>query len=664
MPNESNMTPTAAAQAEHILACLSPSPSNARIVRTAATMARAFGGTFTALYVHTPDTDQMPPKDRERLRQNIRLAEQLGATVSTAYGDDVPYQIAEYSRLSRVTKIVVGRSSVKQRHLWKRPALTEKLAVLVPELDIHIIPDSAAENRYSVRKSFLAHYVQPSLRDLALTLLILAAATGIGSLFAALRFTEANIITVYLLGVLVTALFAASPLCSLIASLGSVLAFNFFFTEPRLTLHAYESGYPVTFGIMLAATLMTGTLANRLKRNAQQSAQAAFRTNILFDTNQLLQQAGSDDEMLRITASQLLKLLDRTIIAYPESDGDLSAAQYFTSEHAAAVDWSNDAIERQTAQWVFAHKKRAGAATDQNSTARGQYLAIRGSKDAYGVIGIDLNGSPLDSFENSILLSILGECALAIENSRNARAKEQAALVAKNEQVRANLLRAISHDLRTPLTSIAGNAGYLLSDYQKLDEDTRVRAFTDIYDDALWLTSLVENLLSVTRLEEGRMQLHITMELVEEVIEEALRHINRHSKEHHITVTCPDPLLMARMDATLIAQVIINLVDNAIKYTPVGSTIEIKARRQQDLVEISVCDDGPGVPDARKEQVFEMFFTGGGQVADGHRSMGLGLALCRSILHIHGGEISLTDNSPRGCCFTFTLPYSEVTIHA
>ena len=251
-----------------------------------------------------------------------------------------------------------------------------------------------------------------------------------------------------------------------------------------------------------------------------------------------------------------------------------------------------------------------------------------------------------------------------MENSRNAAEKEKAAVLAKNEQLRANLLRSISHDLRTPLTAISGNAANLLTNDDKLDSETRTQIFTDIYDDSMWLISLVENLLSVTRLEEGQMNLNLSTQLVDEVIEEAMRHINRKSVEHQIKVEFSDELMLAKMDAKLIMQVLINLVDNAVKYTPVESSITVSARKNGDMIEISVEDDGPGIPAKDKTRVLDMFFTGEHKIADGRRSLGLGLALCKTIVNAHGGEITLTDNAPHGCRFTFTLPSDEVTINA
>ena len=315
------------------------------------------------------------------------------------------------------------------------------------------------------------------------------------------------------------------------------------------------------------------------------------------------------------------------------------------------------------ADWVLRNSRHAGATTDTLSGAKGLYLAIRTGGKVYGIVGIAMEGVPLDPFENSVLLSILGECALALEGIRSAREKEEAAVLAKNEQLRANLLRAISHDLRTPLTSIAGSAGNLLANYEKMDEADRVRTFTDIYDDSRWLINLVENLLAITRIEGGQVRLTQSVELMDEVVSEALRHIDRHSSEHSIQSGTSDDLILAKIDAKLIVQVLINLVDNAIKYTPAGSVIEVHTEKQGQWVVVTVSDNGPGIPDGQKPRVFEMFYSGANRAADSRRSLGLGLALCKSIVTAHGGTISVSDNRPHGTVFTFTLPAGEVELH-
>lgn len=658
-----NTTSKGNAETEHTLVCLSASPTNAKIVMTAAKMASAFGGSFTALYVQTPDSDKMDDASKRRLQYHIRLAEQMGANITTVYGEDVSFQIAEFARISGVTKIVIGRSNVKRRHFWNKPTLTEKLTEIVPNIDIHIIPDSTADLKYKEKSyGFWQNFI-PYPKDLLITLLVLVLTTLLGVALYRFGFTDSNIIPVYILGVLLTSLFTRGYFCGIVGSLLSVMLFNFFFTEPRLTFHAYDSKYAVTFAIMLTASIITGTLASKLKSHAKLSAQAAFRTKVLLDTNQLLQKAQDNDDIFNITATQLMKLLNRSVVMYSVKGDKLSKGALFPVEPDGIGDDLFTTEEHTAACWVLKNHHRAGATTETLNKAKCLYMAIRINERIYGVVGIHINGRPLDSFETSILLSILGECALALDNNRNAKEKELAAVLAKNEQLRANLLRAISHDLRTPLTSISGNASNLLSNYDMLDEETRVQVFTDIFDDSQWLISLVENLLSVTRIEEGRMNFNMSVQLMDEVIDEAMKHINRKGAEHNITVECRDELLLARMDAKLIIQVIINLVDNAIKHTPAGSDIRITAENIDSFVSVSVSDNGNGIPDHIKPRVFEMFYTGDNKIADSRRSLGLGLALCKSIIHAHGGEITLTDNLPHGSIFTFTIPTGEVNIN-
>jgi len=658
-----NTTNKGNAETEHTLVCLSASPTNAKIVKTAAKMASAFGGSFTALYVQTPDSDKMDAASKRRLQYHVRLAEQMGANITTVYGEDVSFQIAEFARISGVTKIVIGRSNVKRRHFWNKHTLTEKLTEIVPNIDIHIIPDSTADPKYKEKSyGFWQNFI-PYPKDLLITLLVLILTTVLGVALYRFGFTDSNIIPVYILGVLLTSLFTREYFCGIVGSLLSVMLFNFFFTEPRLTFHAYDSKYTVTFAIMLAASIITGTLASKLKSHAKLSAQAAFRTKVLLDTNQLLQKAQDNDDIFNITATQLMKLLNRSVVMYSVKGDKLSKGALFPVEPDGIGDDLFTSEEHTAACWVLKNHHRAGATTETLNKAKCLYMAIRINERIYGVVGIHINGRPLDSFETSILLSILGECALALDNNRNAKEKELAAVLAKNEQLRANLLRAISHDLRTPLTSISGNASNLLSNYDKLDEETRVQVFTDIFDDSQWLISLVENLLSVTRIEEGRMNFNMSVQLMDEVIDEAMKHISRKGAEHNITVECRDELLLARMDAKLIIQVIINLVDNAVKYTPAGSDIKITAEKKSGYVSVHVADTGNGIPDHIKPRVFEMFYTGDNRIADSRRSLGLGLPLCRSIINAHGGEITLTDNLPHGSIFTFIIPSGGVNIN-
>ncbi len=625
---------------EHILVCLSASPSNAHIIETAAKMAKAFDAHFTALYVSTPEATSMSTEDKDRLQRNIALSERLGATVTTVYGDDVSFQIGEFARLSRVTKVVLGRSNIKRRPFGNKP-LTDRLTAIAPDIEIHIIPDHAAETKFTRAIGGLSRKILPDWKSILITIGILAVATGIGMLFAYLGISEASIVMVYVLSVLLTAVFTQNYLCGAVSAVASVLVYNVLFVEPRFSLRVTEAGTYVTFLVMLIASLVTSGLASRLQYTAKQSAQAAYRTRVLFDADRLLQQQTDCEELLATMAQQLVKLMDRDVVVYSVEN---MQAKVFRADGSDGKDFDAD------------NAKRLLQSNERELEADGTLYRSVGIFDrVYGVVGVRMGDRPPESLEKSIFQSVVGECALAIDNIHSREEKEQVALKARQEQLRGNMLRAISHDLRTPLTSIAGNADCLLNNYGKLDDDTLKQLYSDIYDDAQWLYSLVENLLSVTRL-DSHVELNFTCELADELIDEAIRHVHRRSNEYMIVKDVPYEPLLVKVDTKLILQVLVNLIDNALKYTPKGSKIVVSAQSTTDGIKFSVADNGNGIPKEDKEKVFEMFYTGNNAVADSRRSLGLGLALCRSIVAAHGGVLEVSDNCPHGAVFSFVLP--------
>lgn len=308
---------------EHILVCLSFSPSNEKIIRTAAQMARAFGANFTALYVQTAEPAEKTPEDQARLQKHIRLAGQSGAEIVTTHSEDIALQIAEYARISEVTRIVIGKSMMDQGFFRKRRGWTERLTDLVPDLEIHIIPDS-------------------------------------------------NIITIYLVGVMMTSILTSGYTCSVISSVISVVLFNYFLTEPRLTLYAYGSGYPVTFAIMLGISILTGTLASKLKENAKLSARDAFLTKILFNTSQLLQKAEDASEIFDITATKLVKLLGRDLTAAPAGaqESRIVRGTLYSAQTGGKTEKIFDPREQEIIQWVLDSQKRGEKCLDRGGGQR------------------------------------------------------------------------------------------------------------------------------------------------------------------------------------------------------------------------------------------------------------------------------------------------------
>ena len=350
-------------------------------------------------------------------------------------------------------------------------------------------------------------------------------------------------------------------------------------------------------------------------------------------SQELMRQAGVEEEIVRATAShgwghcvdiKPEQEMEKVLFAVDELTGLIGAAALMRPSKSVSD------MELKSLKKKFKDKKFAAGC----------------SRDVIAQ-GAELLGWELDQLLDRTLSAM----------------REEEAAMARAEQLRSNLLRSISHDLRTPLTSISGNAGVLMSDGENLSAEHRSRIYRDIYDDSMWLINLVENLLSITRMEGQGVHLHMETELLEEVIDEAMRHINRRHEHHTIRVNQVGDYILADMDARLIIQVITNLVDNAVKYTPEGSTIMVNSRQEGASAVIDVSDNGPGIPDESKEKIFEMFYTTGHKSADGKRGMGLGLPLCRAILSAHKGTIEVLDNKPAGSIFRLTLPAKEVSLH-
>ena len=655
---------TAAKAGEHILTCLSSAPSNAKVIRTAARMAEAFHSGFTALFVETADTKELRGENLKRLRDNMRLAEQLGARIATVYGEDPAVQIAEYAKVSGVTKIVLGRTNHHASPLMKSKTLVDRLTSRMEDVDVYIIPD--VQPLYK-KKRALFHKPEQGFnwKDFGKSILLIIAATGTGFLFYELGLREANIIIVYLLGVLLTAVWTNGYFYGILVSLLSVVSFNFFFTIPRFSLTALDPNYPVTFLVMLLASCLSCSLATRVKRQARQSAQRAYYMELLMSSNQKMQQGQNEQEIIQIAASQLQSLLDRPILyALLEKDRQIHFRVVPASETEQVMGRITPE-ELGVADWVAKNDKHAGATTNTLSDAQNLYLSVRGNQEVMAVVGIPAKFYlPLDAFEKNLMIAILDECGLILERRKLRAEKQTAELETQREQLRANLLRAISHDLRTPLTGISGNAGMLMEKSFSLDESKKQEMYRSIYDDSMWLVNLTENLLSITRIENGTMPLRRNAELIDDIFHEALSHVDRRAMEHEIHVELADDMLMANMDARLIIQVIINIVNNAIKYTPEGSQICLSAKREKRMVRIEIADNGSGISDAVKRRLFDMFYTAnaGGAGADSRRGLGLGLSLCKSIVEAHGGSITVRDNQPHGAVFSFTLPLEEVKI--
>ena len=644
----------AARAGDHILICLSSAPSNAKVIRTAARMAEAFHSGFTALFVQTPETKELSGENIKRLRSNLRLAEQLGAQIATVYGADPAEQIAEYARVSGITKIVMGRVNHRQHPWIGQKSLADRL-IERTDLDVYIIPDRQPLYKKPLGKLRKSR-VRFSWRDAVVTLLCLAISTAVGFAFDWAGFSESNIITIYILGVLVTAVSTSGHLYGAANSLLSVLAFNFFFTEPRFTLQADGPSYPVTFLIMLSSSIIASSLASRVKEQARMAAEKSYYTELLLGSSQKLQTIRTEWDCLRLTAEQLSRMFDRPVIyALNDADKELDFRIEPADEHTLLEKLSTEEIG--VAKWVQKNNKHAGATTNTLPDSKWLFLSVRGTRGVMGIVGVPIAGYVVpDAFEKNLMVALLGECGLSQERIRLEEERNQIALQTQRESLQANLLRAVSHDLRTPLTNINGSVGILMGKDQTLKPEVREQLYTAIDDDTNWLINMTENLLAATQLETDRTKLKTAPELLEDLFQSAVRQVDRRARDHHISVDLEDQTLMASMNAGMIQRVIINMMNNAIQYTPKDSHIILSGTRRKDWVEISVSDDGPGIPDEAKKHLFDLFYTAEQGKPDSKRGLGLGLHLCQSIVNAHGGTITVSDHAPSGTTFRFTLP--------
>lgn len=635
-----------------VLVCLSASPSNRHVIRSAARMAAGLHASLTALYVGEPDPDN------RQLAENIRYARSLNADIQLVKGNDIVFTIAEYARKNGVTDLFIGNSG-PSGFLFPRRQISSQILKYLPETDIHIIPDVLATVPPQRPKD--AFHIRWNLQDFFLLIVIMALATLLSVWFDRSRYSNANIITIYILAVLITSILTSDRIYGIMASILYILLFNFLFIDPRFTLLVYNPEYLMTYFVTIIAAIMTSSLAVRLKSIASQSAENAQQAKVLLDTSTSLQQAADDVEIIDVTCRQLVHLLRRNILYYGIENGKLKEPAVFTFEDLDE-DSLNHQEEREAAQWSYENNHRSGIFTGSHADCSCQYLNIRTASRSFGVIGINMQKKEFSEFENTILLSIISECAMALEAEMTERERQKAEIIMQNERLRSNLLRSISHDLRTPLTSISGNASTLLKNAELLNEEEKNNIYADIEEDASWLRQQMENILAVTRLENSQY-ISLSVENVKDVIDESLRHVDRHISEHPLEVICSDDYLLAEMDSRMIIQVIINLVNNAIKYTEAGTKIQIKAEKTGDVIQVSVIDEGSGIPDQAKPHIFEAFYTGDRPNSDSRRSLGLGLNLCMNIIHAHHQNIEVLDNVPHGTIIRFTLSAREVIEH-
>ena len=642
---------------ERILVCVSPSPMAARLVRAARRMAARLQAEWLVVYVETPAHLRLPEVDRNRVVQTLRLAEQLGAETVTLSGKSVSEEILTYARTRNVSKIVVGKP--KGRH-WREVVFGSVVDALVwhsDEIDVYVLSGEQDAPR-PLAPPILAPPVN-NWSDYGWGVAIIALCTAL-AWYIFPYFAEANLIMVYLLGVVVVAI-RCGRLPAIMASVLSVAAFDFFFVTPYLTFTVSDAQYLVTFAVMLVVALVISTLTARLRQQVDAARQRERRTAILYAMTRELASARGQDNLLLAATRHISEVFESAVaFLLPDASGVLQAWNAAIaggdSSTAGQQRLALDDKERGVAQWAYDHQQMAGLGTATLPSAQALYVPLSAARGIVGILGVrPAEPRRLLAPEQVLLLeTFASQTALALERAILTEETQRAQVQIETERLRSSLLSSVSHDLRTPLAAITGAASSMLEGGATLDVSTHRELLQTIYEEADRLNRLVGNLLEMTRLESGAFEVHKEWQPLEEVIGAALTHLETRLRDHPLTTHLPVNLPLLPLDSVLIEQVLMNLLDNAIKYTPPGSPITLAACATPGVVTIEVADRGPGIPPGDEQRIFEKFYRA--QRSGERRGVGLGLAICRGIIETHGGRIWAGNRPGGGVVFRFTLP--------
>lgn len=631
---------------ERLIACVGSGPHSVRVVRAAKRFADALRAQWIVAHVETPAHARLEETDRVRVAETLRLAEQLGAETVVLSGRTVSEEVLAHARRRNVSKIVVGKPG---HHRWRHRlvgTIADELIRGAGETDVYVISGEESPN---------VPYVAPRSRR-GVGWLPYARAAGLVTLCTGLAwimfpyFDLSNLIMVYLLGVVLVAS-RSGPGPSILASILSVAAFDFFFVPPFLTFHASDTQYFVTFAVMLVVALVISGFTVRIRWLAEAAGQRERRTAALYALSRELAGTRGVGSILQAAARHIAEVFRaRVVFLLPNAEGVLTP-------HGGSRGFEADATEMGVSRWVFEHNQPAGRGTGTLPGAKALYLPLAASCGAIGVLGVwsqepHALGAPeqlhqLETFAN--------QTALAVERGLLADEAHAAQVRVETEKLRSSLLSSVSHDLRTPLAAITGASSSLLETGDRLDAETRRELLETIGDEANRLGRLVHDLLEMSRLESGAVKAHMEWHPLEEILGAALARVAKTHRERKILTRLPDTLPMVSVDDVLIEQVLVNLLDNAAKYSPADAPIEVAARREDGAIVVEVADRGPGLHADDVERVFEKFYRGKRPLG---RGVGLGLAICRGFVEAHGGRIWATNRSDGGASFQFTLPLS------
>jgi len=668
-----------------------------RLVRAAKRMASGLHADLLAVYVETPRTAKLSAIDRERLEANLRLAESLGATTQTIAGENAARALIAFARSRNVGKVVVGKSA---RPRWKEllfGAFIDRLIRESGDIDVYVVrgDDDLTGSHRAARLDGRSSARAPKRPSRVVGELTASAGMIAACALLALAFhrppdhSEESLIL--LAGVVLSALWFGR-LAAIVASVLAVVAFNFLFTAPRFTLHINDSGYLITFAVMLAVGIVVGTLAARAREQRLLAWSREQSTAAQHALSRELAAARDVPSVAAIVARHAHNLLqaDAVVCGPTPATGSGATARPSRLVVLAAAgegwpDWltgqgEGEARERGVAQWALDHGSAAGRGTSTLPSAQGRYVPLIGSSGKVGVLGVRTRGSTddesFDGAQMSTLDALASQAASALERVTLAESEQAARFNAERERLRSALLSSVSHDLRTPLASITGAASTLQhADASQagggrgnggIDAATRTALLRTIVDESSRLNDIIANLVFATRLESGAVEVRREWTTVEEVVGAGLARHRDALSARPFRVQVPGDLPMVRVDNAMLPQVLHNLVENALRYTTPGTALGVSAWNSETSVVFKVWDEGAGLADDESSKVFERFYRGraskaGGTIADASTStgMGLGLTICEGIIRAHGGRIWAEPNIPRGVAFLFWLPVDQ-----
>lgn len=489
------------------------------------------------------------------------------------------------------------------------------------------------------------------IKTIVIVTVIMCISLGVSFAFRSINFHESNIIIVFILGVLFVSRYTEGYLGGILASIMGVTLFNFFFTEPYFTLQVNRSDYPITFIIMLIAALITSTSTSIIKEKMKESKTRENNIQLLYIISQSIIKAQNSHQIVESCGKNLTDAIGKNVFICLRKDNEhwLTPTLFSTPENESLHE-----INQQMLTLDFENNAKSFLINNGK-----YYIEFINSQDTqWGVIGIEhLEAEDYTEEKKHIMKSISLQMALALERESLSKKQEEVKLTSEKERLRADLLRSISHDLRTPLTGILGSISMLIENSDSISVDVREELLKIVYDDTHWLINTVENILSMTKIDEHKVVVQLKSEIIEEIIENAITRIHRYHKEVPIRVFLPDEILLVDVDTILISQVFMNLLDNAIKYG--GNTargIDIRVSKSSPNILFEITDYGPGIPASELENIFNRFYTIGESSQSERRGIGLGLPICKSIINLHHGHIYAYNNANGGATIRFSLP--------